>query len=207
MTRFLSFLPNFRLYVESIEKKKVKDPKTKSFKTLKAACADASIEVKLNFLISVAQELEPFLEFYQSDKPLMPFINSDLFNTVRNLLRRFMKEEVVCAIEKASHLKTLKLDDDNLYKKTDLGFKAENILSSTLLTRESSLRSKARKLLIEVCERLIKKTPLAFPVANYVSCLNPMFMHSQPQESRNLMEKLLRVLTDGHHADLRVKSS
>ena len=88
-----------------------------------------------------------------------------------------MKEEVVCAIEKASHLKTLKLDDDNLYKKTDLGFKAENILSSTLLTRESSLRSKARKLLIEVCERLIKKkTPLAFPVANYVSCLNPMLI-------------------------------
>ena len=45
--------------------------------------------------ITLAQEIYPFLERYQCDKPMIPFLGQDLFNVVRGLMQRFPKSDIM----------------------------------------------------------------------------------------------------------------
>ena len=51
--------------------------------------------IRAQFFISAATEAEPFLELYQSDKPLLPFLAQNLDSLIKNLMTRTVKEEVL----------------------------------------------------------------------------------------------------------------
>ena len=53
------------------------------------------LKAKHHFWISVAQDFQPFLEIYQSEKPLIPFLASDLEKLVRSVMARFVKSDVL----------------------------------------------------------------------------------------------------------------
>ena len=60
----------------------MKSPGTKSFETVKTACRDPLLDVKLDFTLTFAKRLQPFLKLYQVDKPMMPFFVPDLLKLV-----------------------------------------------------------------------------------------------------------------------------
>ena len=43
----------------------------------------------------LAQDFQPFLKMYQTEKPMEPFLASDLQNRLRSVMNRFMKENVL----------------------------------------------------------------------------------------------------------------
>ena len=61
-----------------------KRPKCKSYAT-----------VKLQFFSFIAMTLQPFLELYQSDFPMIPHMFDDIINIVKTLIKFFIKADVV----------------------------------------------------------------------------------------------------------------
>ena len=57
---------------------KSKQPSTKSFENFKTAVNDPLTPVKLNFFSYFASIFQPFLMKYQTDKPMIPYLHSDI---------------------------------------------------------------------------------------------------------------------------------
>ena len=85
--RCLDILPHIRQYATAIEPTKLPDPKIKSYSTIKDNLNDPLLEVKLNFVLNLAETLRLFLIKYQSEKPLLLFIFPDLIDItqIKNL--------------------------------------------------------------------------------------------------------------------------
>lgn len=88
--RALLLWNDVKKYVESARSKQVSLPKCASFENVYSFCRDPLTPAKLNFALSVASILQPFLKDYQSDKPMI-FLGRDLESVVRKLLVKFMK--------------------------------------------------------------------------------------------------------------------
>ena len=50
---------------------------------------------KVAFFLSVANQVTPFLTLYQTDKPMLPFLATDLYSMLGGLMRRFIETAVI----------------------------------------------------------------------------------------------------------------
>ena len=66
--------------------KMVNNLNTKSFDFVKESCGDPLIVAKMSFYLSVVKQIAPFLTSYQSDKPMLLFIASDLYDMTKALM-------------------------------------------------------------------------------------------------------------------------
>ena len=57
---------------------KSKIPASSSFTTLRTAVQDGLITAKLEFYVSTAAIMKPYLQLFHSDDPLLPFITSEI---------------------------------------------------------------------------------------------------------------------------------
>ena len=61
--------------------------------------------------------MEPYLHAYQTDKPMIPFMCSDLKKLLTNLLKLFVKPEVIDKCTSPKQLKEIDvMKKDNLLK-------------------------------------------------------------------------------------------
>jgi len=88
-------LPSVNAYVKQINEKQLKDPKTKSYTVVKEMCSDPLLTAKVNFFLSVAKQLAPFLTAYQTDAPMLPFLCEDMQRMIRGLMQRFIKSPIL----------------------------------------------------------------------------------------------------------------
>ena len=92
--RALDILPNIKVYIQAVQDKKVKDPGTKTFDTVKCAVMkDPLLPSKLACFISISKLVEPFLKIYQTDKVMIPYLAEDLEVLLRKIIGRFKKLE------------------------------------------------------------------------------------------------------------------
>ena len=70
---------------------KSKRPSSKSYHTLKAALDDKLVPAKLPFFDHIASIIEPYLNRYRIDKPMVPFMYYDLKDIVYQLLEIIVK--------------------------------------------------------------------------------------------------------------------
>ena len=54
------------------------------------------VPAKLHLFITIAKKLTPFLELFQTDKPMVPFLSRELENIMEILLQRFIKNRRRC---------------------------------------------------------------------------------------------------------------
>jgi tRNA U34 5-methylaminomethyl-2-thiouridine-forming methyltransferase MnmC len=73
------------------EAKQSKKESLHSWKTLVAFFKDPFYKAKLQFFISVGQEIEPFLRKFQSPNPMAPLFFEELLQILTQLLRRVLK--------------------------------------------------------------------------------------------------------------------
>ena len=73
-------------YVKAVQENRIPNPGNKSFQVIKEAVDDKLILVKLHFLKCIASELQPFLANYQTDKPMVCFLATDLSTLLRALM-------------------------------------------------------------------------------------------------------------------------
>ena len=93
--RALELWEDILKYVKAVESKEITKPGKKSYETVIEASKGKLIRAKLHFFKCVAGQIRPFLAIFQNDKPLTPFLSSELCNIIRSLMRRFVKKEVL----------------------------------------------------------------------------------------------------------------
>ena len=182
LERALHVLPNLKTYVKAVDEKKIPKPDTKTYETIKNACKDQLLEAKLEFALSVANEVTPFLRLYQTDKPMVPFLATDLYNMLKDILSRFCKSDVIENATTALKLANLDINDEKLhesdYKKIDVGFSAEKLLRKLTAADVSSLRKMEFRMQCKAClksiaAKMLEKAPIKYPIVRHASCLDP----------------------------------
>ena len=87
--------PNIKKYVSSFRATPKKAPQTASYATIKEACEDPLTVTKLEFVISVAKQLQPLLLKFQTDAPMAPFLGQSLKDLLLTSMRCFIKKDVL----------------------------------------------------------------------------------------------------------------
>ncbi|KAH8020386.1 hypothetical protein HPB51_001019 [Rhipicephalus microplus] len=112
LARALQVLPNVVKYVEHVKKEK-KLPACGSYAHVETAVKDEMLPVKLAFMLSVSEELEPFLAEFQTEKPMLPFLATALDSLLRSLLGRIVLKEKLDAAGTFSKLIKIDLENPN----------------------------------------------------------------------------------------------
>ncbi|XP_077103051.1 uncharacterized protein LOC143753997 [Siphateles boraxobius] len=77
--RVLEIWPMIQKYINAAENKKVQKPNLASYDAILAAQGDPPLLIpKLQFFLSIARSFNPFLQKYQTDEPVLPFLAKDL---------------------------------------------------------------------------------------------------------------------------------
>ena len=199
----MEVLPDLRKYTLFVMEKKLSDPHTKSFDTVKSGCQDLLAEAKLHFALTLAKQVKPFLTKYQSDSPLLPFLVSDLLEMLKSIISKFLTVEFAAQLKTCTQLSKVDLRDRSHHKQVDLGFAAEMFLQSAEFRKMKvsekdvlSLRISAKAALIAFTEKVLEKSPMRYPLARSVSCLDPRFIAESPDACKTLLTRMLKSLVD-----------
>lgn len=65
-------------FVDAAEDKRVQKTSTASYDAILAARGDPLVITKLEFFLAIARSFNPFLQRYQIDEPVLPFLVKDL---------------------------------------------------------------------------------------------------------------------------------
>ena len=94
--RLIELWPNIEAMIKFWNKlPKSKQPSSKSYMEVKDRVDDKLITAKLSFFNCVASIVEPFLKKYQCDKPMIPFMYTDLKSLIQSLLELVVKQDVL----------------------------------------------------------------------------------------------------------------
>ena len=108
----------------------MKLPKNKSFQVICANADNPLFIVHLNVFLLVAKVVTPFLTLYQTDSPMLPFIQGDLHDLIRDPLARFIQKSVLDKTDTVIKVLRLEPTDHKQHvasNKVDIGFAVENL--------------------------------------------------------------------------------
>ena len=173
-------------------------PKSKCYQTLVEHHLVKCIPIKLQFFQDIAAQLKGFLQKFQTNKPMIPFLEGALVDLLHTMMKMVVKPEVLD--EANSSLKLAKLDLSNL----------ENLLLCELmklstttksLLRLAGLSNEKRRLFWKNCKEvvvLIKKIqdrfPLKYTVARCAASLSPLNMVNDKEKCVNYFGRLVDKL-------------
>ncbi|KAI2647221.1 Zinc finger protein 474 [Labeo rohita] len=160
--RALEVCPSVTMYMDAVRKKKIPNPGTASYDTPEAAEKDPLILAKLHFYMAITRTFSPFLTFYQTDVPVIPFLAKDLAELLKSMLRCFVKKEELQKQKKIRELTVLEFRKDCL------------------------------KMMSTIIQKVQEKSPLKYPVVRQVACLDPSMMLSDPDWCKSNMTKLVQ---------------
>lgn len=201
--RALEVLPCVKEYLLKLQGKPSKEPKAASFQAVKSACKDPLLVPKLQFFISVANQVKPFLEKFQTDAPAVPFLFTELEALVSGLMQRFVFREKL----ETSKVELHKIDpkDKKLHlsaNDVDIGFAARKSIRDSVKAKDISglkemeFRSECQSFLAETTARILIKCPLKYPLVKHLVSLDPNYMVSCPEASVKSFERVLEILIE-----------
>ncbi|GFO07990.1 peptidase m20 domain-containing protein 2 [Plakobranchus ocellatus] len=165
--RALEIWPFVLLYIKAVRKREASKPSCKSYQTIVEKESDQLFTAKLHSFIFLANILRPFLEKFQKDAPLAPFLVPSLLAVVKRLYSLILTQETVAGIKDAADLSLPKDLPSSSFKKESeisLGHQAELALDK-VKTKVSALKIKDLKQSFSACvkeilTRMLQKTPL-----------------------------------------------
>ena len=113
--RLLPIWPNIKKIVKFWERlPKSKKPASKSCLNVVDAVNDHFITVKHALFCYLSSLVEPFLEKYQNDTPMLPFMYENLKMLLKSLLKLVVKQDKLEACKIGYQLKDLNLNDEHI---------------------------------------------------------------------------------------------
>lgn len=173
--RAISILPNIIKYVDAVKKNK-RTPTCNSFKIVATAIEDKMLGPKLSFFRSLASDVEPFLRKFQSDAPLVPLLYGSLMATMRTVMSRFVKAEIIESGQDLSKVDLTNKENLIAYKNVDLGFATRDTLRRTHGLKDRDIldfRRDCRKAMEALCQKLLQRSPLKFKLTKVISFRDP----------------------------------
>lgn len=195
--RAYEILPNVSKYIAAVQKK---PPASATFQKVSTAIKeDKMLSAKLGFLHSIASQLETYLIKYQSNKPLLPFVYSDLYLLMRSLLTRFIKPDVMSTVKDASKLLSLDVRNTKHHKvihDIDIGFAASSVCKTASGQDVLQFKHECRSFLECLCTRLLEKCPLKYRLVKGATCLSPQVMLGSSELRQSRITVALEVFVE-----------
>gem|GEM_PF-6826146 len=187
--RALQMLPHLKKYKEGLERDK-KKILSYSYKIVEESLNEKFMPVKLAFFCYVSNLIEPFLEKYQNNIPLAPYLYNDLTMLLVDLMNIFVKKEV---LEKEIYVDQVDLNNNAniiLSKNLKLGFAVKAELRKMKEIKESEIKSfkdDCITVLKLICQKIITKSPIKYKLCRGITFCNPQLLsHSLSQALRRL---------------------
>ena len=210
--RALNIWRNIEAYVKAVQERRIPNPGNKSFQVIKEAVDDKLILAKLHFFKCIASELQPFLANYQTDKPMVCFLATDLSTLLRALMRRFIKDDVLSeatTVEKLMVVDVEEKSNHKSYKKIEVGFCTENALKDARAKAQKvgcsisdkqlmSFMLQCKSFLIAIMKKLILKCPLFYSLVRNMVALDPREMAANANICRGKFKRILTVLVNSN---------
>ena len=192
--------------VETMKKSKSKIPTFESFKVVSECVNDAFILAKLEFLVCIAKQLQPFLTKYQCDWPMMPFLARDLELVLRGLMSRFVKANVLQEASSATKLLAVgvsKSENLKLTRQVDVGFGATSALHTIPAVKFTEAKTlefftQCRDMLRAATEKIVERSPLKYSILRGMVTLAPRYIVSHPDSASTKFGRVLQRLDDLH---------
>ena len=199
-------LPHLLKYVKAVQEKKLPNPTTQSFQTVKNMLQDVLLEVKINFFISIAKEVTPFLTIYQTDRVMLPFLGDDLHRMLKSVMSRVIKNSVLKE-HGATPQGLMKMDISDKSNqwtahKVDLGFVATEQLKKLVAAKKVTdkqvleLKMECKESVLTILEHLRLKSPLGYRTVRALQCLNPQMLVSKPEKCIEKFQIVLKALVN-----------
>ena len=166
---------------------KSKQPQSSSFQILLQAVEDPYIPAKLKVVEYVAGKSNKYLCGFQTDQPMVPFLNGTLLELLYSLMSMFINNDTM---KKAtSSLKLLKIDtrDTSLCKQdaVEVGVgatmhiqelkKQPNFKKSTLL----KFYKETCGFITAITSQMIEKSPINYHIVCLASCMYPVYIANE----------------------------
>ena len=186
---------------------KTEPKKHEGYNLVKKAMEDKLLKAKHLFWISLAQDFQPFLTSYQADRPLVPFLSSDLEALLRVIMGRFVKEGVMTSATSYVKLVNIDVSDPENTKPgkfLDIGLAARRELTSLSKANKITalevleFEKQCKLFLLRATEKMLEKCPLKYRIVRCLKCLNPQQIAASLTQSVKLFEKLLHCLIDAN---------
>ena len=140
---------------------------------LKSAVLNKLTTAKLEFFMSIAAAMRPYLQTFQSDGPLLPFITSELETLLQTLMGKFMKRAVLEGANSAYKIAKLNVLDSATHvapSEVDIGFAAKTTLEKVYKEKKISqlqvleFRKECESMLATVA-KIQERSPLKYCVS------------------------------------------
>jgi len=120
----------------------------------------------------LTQDFQPFLATYQPNKPVIPFLASDLEKLLRPVMTRFLKERDTASAKTVTQLTKIDVtlnDNKRLSKAVDIGVitkrELDSLKQNDQITQQEQRQFQldCKAFLTRTSEKLLEKCPLKFP--------------------------------------------
>ena len=204
--RAVEMWPNLTTYItEILNKPKSQVPTSSSFSTVKSAVLNKLTTAKLEFIMSIAAAMRPYLQTFQSDGPLLPFITSELETLLQTLMGKFMKRAVLEGANSAYKIAKLNVLDSATHvapSEVDIAFAAKTTLEKIYKEKKISqlqvleFRKECESMLATTVAKIQERSPLKYNFARKLASLDPRVMVSNPDQAVKMFQEVLQRLIE-----------
>jgi len=160
-----------------------------NYKVVEKSLNEKFMPVKLAFFCYVSNLIELFLEKYQNNVPLAPYLYNDLTMLLVDLMNIFVKKEV---LEKEIYVDRVDLNNNAniiLSKNLKLGLAVKAELRKMKEIKESEIKSFKDDCIIVlklICQKIIIKSPIKYKLCRGITFCPQLLSHSLNQALRRL---------------------
>ena len=204
--RAVEMWPSLTTYITEILKKPKSQVLTSSsFSTVKSAVLNKLTTAKLEFFMSIAAAMRPYLQTFQSDGPLLPFITSELETLLQTLMGKFMKRAVLEGANSAYKIAQLNVLDSATHvapSEVGIGYAAKTTLEKVYKEKKISqlqvleFRKECESMLATTVAKIQERSPLKYNFARKLASLDPRVMVSNPDQAIKMFQEVLQRLIE-----------
>ena len=155
--------------------------------------------------MSIAAAMRPYLQTFQSDGPLLPFITSELETLLRTLMGKFTKRAVLEGANSACKIAKLNVLDSATHvapSAVDIGFAAKTPLEKVYKEKKISqlqvleFRKECESMLATTVAKIQERSPHKYNFARKLASLDPRVMVSNPDQAVKMFQEVLQRLIE-----------
>ena len=200
--RALKLWPNIVKMVNHWESLcKSKRPNNKSYETLAKFHNNSLVPVRLQFFVDVSSQLKGFLELFQTDKPMVPFLEDAFSDVMRTLMKMIIKSDVLDGVSEGTSYKLIKLDlsiAENLlhYELVKLPTATKSLLKTKTIPvdKKRSFMKDCKQVLVTLLKKLQERCPLNYLICRNASSIVPYHMVTNKKRCITLFGRLVDKL-------------
>ena len=188
--------PNITAFItETLKKPKNQIPTSTSFATVRSAVQNHLTIAKLQFFVSTAAIMKPYLQVFQSDAPLLPFVISELHSLLQTLMGKFVKREELEAADSLYKIAKLNVSHAASHvapSEIDIGFAAKATVDKALREKRVSqlqvleFRKECEVMLQTTVSKMQERSPLKYNLARKLVSMDPRLMVSNPDNATKM---------------------